>query len=80
MRRAAASSGADGKWQMAHGKWNGPWQGRTPMVKDPVCGMMIDEKTAVGKSEYQGQTYYFCAAVCKQRFDQSPQTYVHKDR
>jgi YHS domain-containing protein len=54
--------------------------GETTMVKDPVCGMMIDEKTAVGKSEYQGQTYYFCAAVCKQRFDQSPQTYVHKDR
>ena len=27
------------------------------MVKDPVCGMMIDEKTAAGKSEYQGETY-----------------------
>ena len=50
------------------------------MVKDPVCGMMIDEKTAAGKSEYQGKTYYFCAAVCKQRFDQNPQSYVHKDR
>jgi len=50
------------------------------MVKDPVCGMMIDEKTAAGKSEYQGETYYFCAAVCKQRFDQNPQNYVHKDR
>jgi hypothetical protein len=25
------------------------------MVKDPVCGMMIDEKTAAATSEYQGQ-------------------------
>ena len=23
------------------------------MVKDPVCGMMIDEKTAAGQSDYQ---------------------------
>ncbi len=30
------------------------------MVKDPVCGMEIDPKEAAGKSEYQGQTYYFC--------------------
>lgn len=50
------------------------------MVKDPVCGMMIDEKTAAGKSEYQGTTYYFCAPGCKQRFDQNPQGYAGKDR
>ena len=35
------------------------------MVKDPVCGMMIDEKTAAATSEYQGRTIYFCAAICK---------------
>ena len=46
------------------------------MVKDPVCGMTIDEKTAKGQSEYHGQTYYFCAAVCKTRFDQDPAKYV----
>lgn len=50
------------------------------MVKDPVCGMMIDEKTAAGKSEYQGKTYYFCAPVCKTRFDENPQKYLHKDK
>ena len=71
-------------WAMGHGRWamatGGPRGKEHEMVKDPVCGMMIDEKTAAGKSEYQGQTYYFCAAVCKQRFDQNPQSYVHKDR
>ena len=50
------------------------------MVKDPVCGMMIDEQTAAGKSDYQGQTYYFCAPVCKARFDQNPEKYQNKDK
>jgi YHS domain-containing protein len=46
------------------------------MVKDPVCGMEIDEKTAAGKSEYQGQIYYFCSTGCKKAFDKEPQKYV----
>jgi YHS domain-containing protein len=46
------------------------------MVKDPVCGMTIDEKTAKGQSEYKGQTYYFCAPICKTKFDQDPAKYV----
>jgi YHS domain-containing protein len=49
------------------------------MTKDPVCGMMIDEKTAAGKSEYQGTTYYFCAPICKTRFDQNPKQYANRD-
>jgi Cu+-exporting ATPase len=53
---------------------------RRDVVKDPVCGMMIDEKTAAGKSEYQGQTYYFCVAICKTKFDQDPGRYLGKDR
>ena len=46
------------------------------MVKDPVCGMDIDPKTAAGKSEYKGQTYYFCSAGCKKTFDKEPEKYV----
>jgi YHS domain-containing protein len=46
------------------------------MVKDPVCGMTIDEKTAKGQSQYNGQTYYFCAPICKTKFDQDPAKYV----
>jgi YHS domain-containing protein len=48
------------------------------MVKDPVCGMMIDEKTAAATSEYQGRTIYFCAAICKTKFDQDPGRYMEK--
>jgi Cu+-exporting ATPase len=48
------------------------------MAKDPVCGMDLDEKTAAGKSEYKGQTYYFCSAGCKKSFDKEPEKYVGK--
>lgn len=48
------------------------------MAKDPVCGMEVDEKTAAAKSEYQGQTYYFCSVGCKKAFDKEPQKYVGK--
>jgi YHS domain-containing protein len=46
------------------------------MAKDPVCGMQVNEQQAAGKSEYQGQTYYFCSASCKQQFDQNPERYT----
>ena len=42
------------------------------MAKDPVCGMMVDEKKAKLKSEYNGKTYYFCAPSCKATFDKDP--------
>ena len=45
-------------------------------VKDPVCGMMIEEKDAVGTSEYEGQRYYFCSKDCKIEFDASPEDYA----
>ena len=48
------------------------------MAKDPVCGMEVDEKAAAGKSEYQGQTYYFCSVGCKKTFDKEPQKYIGK--
>ncbi len=48
------------------------------MAKDPVCGMEIDEKTAAGKSEHKGQTYYFCSTGCKKSFDKNPEKYVSK--
>ena len=46
------------------------------MAKDPVCGMDVDEKTAQHKSEYQGQTYYFCAPGCKRAFEADPTKYL----
>lgn len=48
------------------------------MVKDPVCGMDVDPKTATEQSEYQGMTYYFCSSGCKKDFDKDPEKYVGK--
>jgi YHS domain-containing protein len=47
-------------------------------VKDPVCGMMIDENRAVGTSEYNGKHYSFCSQDCKTTFDQNPEKYAGK--
>ena len=43
---------------------------------DPVCGMTVDTETAKHTSEYEGNTYYFCAPGCKKAFDQNPPQYL----
>ncbi len=45
-------------------------------VKDLVCDMDVDPATATQKSEYQGQTYYFCGPGCKRAFEANPRQYV----
>ena len=49
---------------------------RTTMAVDPVCKMQVDEKKAAATSDYKGQTYYFCATVCKTKFDKNPDQYA----
>jgi YHS domain-containing protein len=46
------------------------------MMKDPVCGMTVDEKTAAWRSDYAGQNYVFCSPGCKKDFDRQPATYA----
>ena len=46
------------------------------MAKDPVCGMDVDPSTAKHTTEYNGQTYYFCAPGCKQAFEAEPDKYL----
>jgi len=48
----------------------------TDTFKDPVCGMDIDPATAAGKSEHNGQTYYFCSLGCKKAFDENLEKYL----
>lgn len=45
-------------------------------VKDPVCGMMIEERDAVATSDYGGKRYYFCSQDCKTEFDENPADYA----
>ena len=46
------------------------------MERDVVCGMQVDPAKAAATSEYNGKTYYFCAKVCKTKFDAEPARYV----
>lgn len=45
-------------------------------AKDPVCGMKVDKKAAKHKTDYKGKTYYFCAAGCKEAFEEEPEKYL----
>jgi P-type Cu2+ transporter len=46
------------------------------MVKDPVCGMDVDEKSTQYVSNYEGTAYFFCSANDKGKFDSDPQSYL----
>ena len=48
------------------------------MVKDPVCGVEVDEKTTRFKSLYKLNVYYFDSEACKAEFDKNPQKYTHE--
>ena len=45
-------------------------------VLDPVCTMMVGTEETTIKSNYNGQTYYFCKPDCKSLFAKSPERYA----
>lgn len=46
------------------------------MATDPVCRMNVEPGKAAGKMEHAGQAYYFCSAVCHQKFIANPEKYA----
>jgi len=48
------------------------------MIKDPVCGMEVDEKTTAYKSIEVGNVYYFCSSSCQAEFIKTPEKYIGK--
>jgi YHS domain-containing protein len=46
--------------------------------KDPVCGMEVSRLTALATCEYNGKTYYFCAEICRDKFEKEPDKYISK--
>jgi uncharacterized membrane protein YraQ (UPF0718 family)/YHS domain-containing protein len=45
-------------------------------ARDPVCGMKVDRSKTPHRSEFKGQTVYFCSAGCKASFDEAPERYA----
>ncbi|HEV8592132.1 MAG TPA: heavy metal translocating P-type ATPase, partial [Pyrinomonadaceae bacterium] len=51
-------------------------QNKSDAVIDPVCGMTVDPSTAAAEYEYNGETYYFCAVGCRNKFAANPETFL----
>jgi len=49
-------------------------------ARDPICGMSVDTAAAKHRSDYAGETFYFCSAGCKAKFDAEPERYAHAER
>jgi putative ABC transport system ATP-binding protein len=45
-------------------------------VRDPVCGMRVDEWTASLFTEHRGQRQVFCSRRCLERFEAEPERYT----
>jgi len=45
-------------------------------LKDPVCGMIVTDETAVSTMEWEGQKYGFCAEYCHDLFMKHPEKFV----
>ncbi len=45
-------------------------------MKDLICGMTVDPKTAKWSHEHQGTVYYFCGKGCKAKFEADPERYI----
>lgn len=46
------------------------------MTQDLVCRIDIDEQDSRFFSDYGNETYYFCSADCKRKFDDHPDDYI----
>ena len=55
-----------------------PSGGTYPIVRDPVCKMRISQAEAGADVTLKGQTHYFCATGCKEKFVANPDKYAVK--
>ncbi len=49
----------------------------TTPLKDPVCGMLVSEKS-IHHVEHEGRTTYFCSASCRTKYVADPERYSTK--
>jgi Cu+-exporting ATPase len=45
-------------------------------MKDPVCGMEVEAKSAAGQHDHNGQVYYFCSVHCLAQFKTGPEKFL----
>ena len=49
------------------------------VTKDPICGMTVDEATAL-HAERDGKTFYFCSDRCRQKFLSTPAGAIQENK
>ncbi len=67
------STGSHDHMHHSHGDHAAPVAGA---VKDPVCGMSVDPRTAKHHAEHEGKPYFFCSAGCAAKFIADPAKYL----
>ena len=55
---------------------HGSSQPNPDSVRDPVCGMWVDPKTAADSYRFRDHTYYFCRTHCRVQFEADPDRYL----
>ncbi|WP_421992524.1 YHS domain-containing protein [Roseococcus sp.] len=45
---------------------------------DPVCGTVVDTAMTAHHAGHAGQSYHFCRAACRERFEADPGRYARK--
>jgi Cu+-exporting ATPase len=48
-------------------------------TKDPICGMSVDEASAL-RTDRDGKTFYFCSEHCRKKFVSTPVTAKHEEK
>ncbi len=46
-------------------------------VTDPVCGMQVDPDKSPHHAQHDGQTFHFCSARCRERFEADPEKFLN---
>ncbi|UXN61761.1 heavy metal translocating P-type ATPase [Phyllobacterium zundukense] len=46
------------------------------IVRDPVCGMIVDPKANKPTAEHGGRLFHFCSAGCQSKFTAEPEAYL----
>lgn len=44
---------------------------------DPVCGVAVDPVASKHRVEHGGQTYHFCSAGCRAKFEAAPSRFLN---
>jgi Cu+-exporting ATPase len=66
-------------YSIIHPRWDDRYtvEGGVLMQKDPICGMMVDEKKTKLTSKHDNKSFYFCSAECKATFDKDAHKHGH---